>query len=164
MGRWSKKHEWVKRAREYDNSIVAAAEGRIDDLERKLLRSIMSREEVLLRTTFLGRATLDGALSATGTFDIKKARKTGTIHALRKVIFHPSGKVKAIELRDKSSSIELMGKHHGVWSSEIDDPEEILSRYTGYPKSLIPPTLEPNPNAGVVDGDVVEEIDEGDAV
>jgi hypothetical protein len=122
----------------------------------------MSRDEVLQRTSFLGRATLNDAVNGRGAFDIKKARKTGAIHALKKIAYYPSGKVKAIELRDKSSSIELMGKHHGVWSSEIDDPEEIFERLLGIPRTQIPATLEPDPNAGAVDGDVVDEEEERD--
>lgn len=65
-----------------------------------------------------------------------------------------------VELRDKNGSLELMGRHHGCWTDEIDDPDEILSHYTGYPKALIPATLEPNSNVGAVDGDLVDEVDE----
>jgi hypothetical protein len=146
IGRWSKKHNWVKRAREYDNFRLAGAEGSTHVLEQKLLRDAMSRNEVLLRTSFLGRATLNDALDDAGAFDIKKARKTGVIHALKKIAYYPSGKVKVIELRDKSSSIELMGKYHGVWTGDIGDPDEIFQRLLGIPKQLIPAKLDDSVN------------------
>ena len=41
-----------------------------------------------------------------------------------------------MELRDKNASVELMGKHHGLWTDEIKDPEAILSELLGIPKHI----------------------------
>ena len=124
-------------------------------------------------------ASLDLVRDDNGHFDIQKARQTGGIHALKKVKVrnfarrYKDGTVgevvtTEVELRDKNGSLELMGRHNNLWSGEIDDPDEILSRILGIPKSQIPASFESDPYVGTmdeaVDGDVVEEIDEGDAV
>jgi transposase-like protein len=138
VGRWSKKHEWVKRAREYDNSLLGEADANARELaEERMLKSIMTWREVLWRTSFLGRASLDGALDDNAQFDIKKARETGVIHAIRKINFHPNGMVKSLELRDRNASLHDLGTHHGLWTDEIDDPDEVLSRFLGIPKAQL---------------------------
>jgi hypothetical protein len=48
----------------------------------------------------------------------------------------------------------MIGDRQQQWSGEIDDADEIFARVLGYPKALIPATLEPDPNGGAVDGDV----------
>ena len=112
-------------------------------------------------------------LDAGGHFDILRARETGGIHALKKVKVrnftrrYKDGTVDEVvttevELRDKNGSLELMGRHHRCWTDEIDDPEEILARICGIPRALIPASLDPDPNAGAVDGDVVDEEEESD--
>ncbi len=131
----------------------------------------MTREEALTRTSFLAAASLDLVLDDNGQFDIRRARETGGIHAMKKVKVrnftrrYKDGTVEdvvttEVELHDKNGSLELMGKHHGLWTDEIDDPDEVLSRLLGIPKTLLPANLDPDPNAGAVDGDLVDEVDE----
>ncbi len=121
--------------------------------DHQIFRRLMSAEETLARTTFLASASLDLVLDDNGQFDILKARETGGIHALKKLKVrnftrrYKDGTVEEIvttemELRDKNGSLELMGKHHNLWTGEIDDPDEVLSRILGYPKALLPAHLD----------------------
>jgi hypothetical protein len=74
----------------------------------------MASMEVLGLTSLLGRASFDDILNDKGRFDLAKARRTNAIFAIKKLTFHRSGRVKSVELRDKSTSLELLGKHHGL--------------------------------------------------
>src|SRR4051812_20270005 len=88
--------------------------------------SIMCINEALLRTSILARASLDDILDERGRFDLAKARRTAGIYAIKRVTFDRSGKVKSVELRDKNGALELMGKHHDLWSGDYKDPDEFL--------------------------------------
>jgi hypothetical protein len=35
-----------------------------------------------------------------------------------------------------------MGKHHGLWTDEFEDPREVLARILGRPKGWLPPKLD----------------------
>lgn len=102
-----------------------------------------------------------------GNFDIQKARETGAVYALKKVKIRnctrrcKDGTVEEtvaqeVGLRDKNISLELMGRRHDLWSGDIGDPEELLSRLTGIPKHLLPTSLD---EPYIVE-DVVESSDE----
>jgi hypothetical protein len=54
-----------------------------------------------------------------------------------------------------------MGKHHGLWNDQIDDPDEVMSRWLGIPKHLLPTHLD---EPGVVEGDLIELSDDNDDV
>ena len=92
-------------------------------------RYIMGCAEVLSITTFLARATLDDVLDEQGSFDIEKARRTGGIHALKRIKSrawkrtYKDGTVEevvthGVELRDRNASLELMGRHMDLWEQE----------------------------------------------
>ena len=92
-------------------------------------RYLMGITEILATTTFLARATLDDVLDDEGKFDIEKARRTGGIHAVKSVQFYPyGGGVKSVTLRDRNSSLELMGKHFDLWGTEEFDPDREARR------------------------------------
>ena len=96
-------------------------------------RYIMGVNEILAMTTFLARATLDDVLDEEGRFDIKKARETGGIHALKRIKHRISryhlkdGTFREtitheVELRDRNGSLELMGRQFQLWD-DGEDPD-----------------------------------------
>jgi hypothetical protein len=111
-------------------------------------RHIMGINETLGRTSFLARATLDDVLDEEGKFDLDKARQTGGIHAIKRLRIRTNTRrykdgtedvtvTHEVELRDKNSSVELMGRHLGLWDDD-EDPREVLERLLGIPKSQLP--------------------------
>jgi hypothetical protein len=107
--------------------------------------SIMCINEALQRTSVLARASLDDILDEHGRFDLAKARRTAGIYAIKRATFHRSGKIKSVELRDKNGALELMGKHHDLWTGDYEDPDEVLSRFLNIPKRMLPSALENAP-------------------
>lgn len=134
LGRWSKRWNWVSRVAAYTKTLTAKSD---DQALAIVTNRILGSHQVLAITSFLATASLDGALDAQGRFDIKKARRTGTIHALKQIQFYKDGEVKAISLRDKNSSAELMGKHHALWGDDMEDPDEVIARMLGIPKAQL---------------------------
>ena len=92
-------------------------------------------------------------LDENGEFDIVRARETGGIHALGrlKVIkttrTYKDGTIDEIvrhefSLRDKNLNLQLLGKHHGLWTDEYEDPDDLISEALGIPKHLLPSTFD----------------------
>jgi hypothetical protein len=92
-----------------------------------------------------GRVSFDDILDEDGKFDLEKARRTGGIMAIKRLTFFRSGRVKSVELRDRNYSLELMGKHHTIWTGD-EDPDEALKRYVEAlrQKRQLPPGSQPS--------------------
>jgi hypothetical protein len=112
------------------------------EADRARDQRLMGSQEALWLTSLLARTSLDDILDDAGRFDLAKARRTGAIFGIKKLTFYQSGQIKAVELRDKNASVELMGKHHGLWTDEFEDPREVLARILGRPKGWLPPKLD----------------------
>ena len=126
MKRWSRRWKWPSRIREYTKSLTVTIDkkSKSQAIARRL-PDIMGITEILARTSFLARATLDDVLDEQGKFDIVKARKTGGIHTIKTVHFHQDGAtIKSITLRDHNHSLDLMGRHFQIWNDEEDPDEE----------------------------------------
>ncbi len=126
MMRWSARWKWPDRIREYNKSLTLAIDKKSKSRAiARRLPDIMGISEILARTSFLARASLDNVLSKTGKFDIVKARRTGGIHTIKTMHFHrDSGEVKSITLRDHNQSLEIMGKHFRLWDDDEDPDAE----------------------------------------
>ena len=51
---------------------------------------------------------------------------------------YPNGTVtlrKKFRVEPRKGFLELLGKHHGPWTDEIDDPDEVLYQLLVYPKA-----------------------------
>src|SRR5713101_5662677 len=68
--------------------------------------------------------------------------------------------VKFVELRDKNASLHDQGTHHGLWTHEDQDWDEILARLTGIPKALLPAHLDDEPD--VIEAEVIEVSDKSE--
>lgn len=119
-------------------------------------KRILASTEVLGLVSFLASASLDMVLDENGKFSIEKARETGGIHALKKIKIREYTKrfkggfsetvvTHEVELRDKSGSAELLGKHHELWTGEMDDPAQFFADFLGIPKAMLPTSLEEPP-------------------
>lgn len=114
------------------------------EADRVYGHSIMASMEALRMTSLLARASLDDILDVRGKFDLEKARRTGAIYAVRKLTFYRTGQIRSVELRDKNASIELMGKHHGLWSQDWEDPLDRLAELLKIPRGLLPAKFDPD--------------------
>ena len=126
---------------------------------------LMGARTVLGITSFLACANMDMVLDDEGRFDIKKARETGGIFAIKKVTerevttYYKDGThvvrvYRSVELRDKNESLRLMGLHHNLWTGEYDPQEvdRILAKIAGIPVDQLPAHLSPEP---IVEGEIL---------
>ena len=154
--RWSAQWEWSNRVSQYTNHLAREIDQKAEKDRTKRLPYILSSWEVLARATFLASASLDMVLDENGFFDIAKARKTGGLHALgrlkvRRYIrrfkvgtpdeWEEETVVHELALRDKNYNIELLGRHHDLWTGEIKDPRGLLAEILGISKEQLLPTL-----------------------
>jgi hypothetical protein len=172
LKRWSVRWKWRIRVRKHIDSLTTKTDEKLQRAAHRQFLRIMGRKEVLARTTALASGSMADLLTD-GRFDLKKGEKRGALYLVKRLRIRETtrtlgdGSVEEstlydATLRDKIGALHDLGTHHCLWSSEIDDQEEVLSRVLGYAKSLIPATLEPDPNAGAVDGDVIDGIEEGE--
>ena len=172
--KWSGRWKWPLRVRKHTASLIQKTEKKMEREAEQQVIPIMTSMEILGRTSFFARATLDDVLDDEGKFSIQKARQTGAIHALKKIRVrkftrrYRDGTIDEtvnydIELRDpKHTGLDLLGKHHGLWTEGWEDPLEKLARLMGVRKELLPARIDPDELASVVEkinaeGQVVEQ-------
>jgi hypothetical protein len=114
VGRWSKRWKWVARIRKYSDNLAKKADQKAERHAQERVTEIMASHEVLGLTSLLARTSFDDILDDKGHFDLAKARRTSAIFAIKKLTFCRYGRIKSIELRDKVSSLEIMGKYRAV--------------------------------------------------
>lgn len=129
----------------------------------------MCSAEVLARVSALARATLLDLFNQDGEFDQADVRRRGLGYLISGVktrtTTHPNGArtvTQEFKVENRKGFLELLGKHHLLWSNEYLSPDkidEILSSALGIPKALLPAMLELE-NEGAVD--VVEDVEEGE--
>lgn len=49
---------------------------------------------------------------------------------------------REVKIENRAKFLELLGKHHNLWTGEIEYPDEVLSRLLGIPKALLPAHLD----------------------
>lgn len=115
------------------------------------LADIMCSAEVLTRVSMLARADLLLVLNEAEELDIAELKRSGLGFLLAGMetvtTTDAKGNVtvrKKFKIEPRSKFLELLGKHHGLWTDEIDDPDELLSQYLGIPKHLLPTSIEPS--------------------
>lgn len=104
-----------------------------DQMDRESSDQIMCRSEILSRMSRIARGDFDFGANPSVTHLLKKTK---------------------LEIE----ALVHLGKHHGLWTDEIDDPDEVLSRLLGIPKALLPTKLDDAND--VIEGDVVDESEE----
>ena len=150
VGRWSKRWKWPERVRNYTKSIVDKVDEQVQEKAIEVgLPDIMCQAEVLARVSILARTDPLMLLNEQGELDIAEVKRRGLGFLLSAVettaTNHPNGKVTfrtRLKIEGGGKFLELMGKHHGLWTDEFKDPQEELARYFGIPKHQLPPTLD----------------------
>jgi hypothetical protein len=113
------------------------------------IHKIMSSTEVLTRVSALARANPLDLFNQEGEFDPADVRRRGLgylVSAIRtRTTTTRNGATtvtQEFKIEARSKFLELLGKHHGLWTDEIDDPREVLARILGRPKGWLPPKLD----------------------
>ena len=93
-----------------DVRIQAAIQQRLNELK-------MGADEVLIRLSEMARADISEFIAPSGAIDWTKVREQGY---LVKKVRHNSGKNSEIELYDAQSALQLIGKHHKLFTESIE--------------------------------------------
>lgn len=91
-------------------------------LERKTLAAELcdiTPEQIIGATALRAFATIDDAFDDDGNFDIKKARKTGAIHLVKKLEKTQTG--YKVEFYDNASAQEKLGNYLGLDKAPADN-------------------------------------------
>lgn len=94
-------------------------------IQKRLQEKAMSADEVVMRLAEQGRASIEDFISfnhapyPTFTLDLDKARRRGVLHLIKKVKYDKDGNPE-IELLDPQKALELLGKHHKLFTDKVD--------------------------------------------
>jgi hypothetical protein len=110
---------------------------------------LMGVTEVIGRTSMLARASAVDLLNEKGELDTADVRRRGLGYLVSgiktRTVSYPNGTVavtQEVKVENRKGFLELLGKHHGVWTDEFEDPREVLARIPGVPKGSLPPKLD----------------------
>ena len=104
-----------------------------EEIQRRLDEICMTSDEVLTSLAEIGRADISDFIELDDTghikqFDFGKAQKAGKLHLLKSIT--PTANGLKIELHDRMKALELIGKHHELFTdNKIDGEIEIVVRY-----------------------------------
>lgn len=104
--------------------VVAAIEERKRECEQF---ANITANQVLGATARRAYATVDDALDADGNFDIKKARKTGAIHLVKKLTktHTQHGTNVAVEFYSNESAQDKLGQYLGMEKQAAMNPADV---------------------------------------
>lgn len=93
-----------------------------DEIKARLDEKAMTAEEVLAHLADQARGTADYYLDEYGHINLDKVRDAGMMHLIKKYKFvtYETGSREEVELYDAQSALELIGKHHGLFTNKID--------------------------------------------
>lgn len=92
-------------------------------INRRIDEAAMSANEVLARLSAQARGSVDALLTTEGYFpylDLEKAKRNGSIELIKKITFNDFGGVKSFELYDAQAALVQLGKHHKLFTEEVD--------------------------------------------
>lgn len=89
----------------------------------------MGADEVLIRLSEMARADISEFINDYGGIDWDKVRAQGY---LVKKVRHNQGKNSEVELHDALSALQLIGKHHKLFTEKIEHSGEIKTRDVTY--------------------------------
>jgi phage terminase small subunit len=87
------------------------------EIQRRLNELKMGADEVLIRLSEMARADISEFITPSGGIDWAKVREQGY---LVKKVRHNFGKNSEIELHDAQSALQLIGKHHKLFTESIE--------------------------------------------
>ncbi len=92
------------------------------EIQRRLSEICMSSDEVLTALGDIGRASIEDLIeiddSGRMQFDFKRAKEEKKLHLIKSLI--PTAHGIRVELHDRMKALELLGKHHKLFTDQID--------------------------------------------
>jgi len=92
------------------------------EIQRRLDESAMSADEVIQSIGEIGRASIEDLMdvddSGRMTFNFKRAKEQGKLHLIKTIT--PTREGLKVELHDRMRALELMGKHHKLFTDKVD--------------------------------------------
>lgn len=132
ISRWSSRWEWPERIKQQTKFIL----DRADEETARRLPDIMGEGETLARVSMLARADLGLLTNEQGEFDLVDIKKRGLSYMLGSVKSttktYDSGLVVATteyKIEPRHKYLDLLGRHLGLLSGEVPDPEVLLLAY-----------------------------------
>lgn len=96
-------------------------------IQERISAVCMTRDEVLMRLADHARGDIGEFIKEDGSLDLAKARREGKTHLIKKVsrVATPSGTNTAIELYDAQAALVQIGRHHKLFTDNIEHSGEI---------------------------------------
>ncbi|MFA5151019.1 MAG: terminase small subunit [Clostridia bacterium] len=96
-------------------------------IQDRLSASAMSADEVIEAIGEIGRASIEDLMDVDEngrlSFNFKRAKEQGKLHLIKSITPTPSG--TKVELHDRMRALELMGKHHKLFTENVQLDGEI---------------------------------------
>jgi phage terminase small subunit len=100
-----------------------------EEIQKRLDESAMSADEVIQAIGDIGRADISDFIEIdeeTGrlkSFDFAKAKKAGKLGLIKSIT--PAANGLRVELHDRMKALELIGKHHALFTDNVNHDGEI---------------------------------------
>lgn len=99
----------------------------VEEIKRRLNESAMSADEVVHSIGEIGRTTIEDLMNVDEngrmSFDFRRAKEQGKLHLIKSIT--PTAYGIKVELHDRMKALELIGKHHKLFTDiNIGLPEE----------------------------------------
>ena len=108
-----------------------------EEIEKRISEKAMSADEVLIRLAEHARVKVDDVITIYGSgkndwyLDLPKAQREGKTHLIKSII--PTQHGLRVELVDKQRALELLGKHHKLFTERHElmgkDGNELAIRF-----------------------------------
>ncbi len=92
-------------------------------VQQAMEERVMPASEVLARIAEQARSTMDDFLDDAGDIDLKRGRERGKLHLVKARSVTKEG--ERIELYSAQTALELLAKHHGLLTENINVSGEI---------------------------------------
>jgi len=93
----------------------------INEIQRRIEESAMSADEVIHAIGEVGRASIEDIMDVDErgrlTLNFKKAKEQGKLSIIKSVT--PTREGLKVELHDRMRALELMGKHHKLFTENV---------------------------------------------
>jgi phage terminase small subunit len=93
-----------------------------NEIKRRLDESAMSADEVIQAIGDIGRADIDKLIDIDDkgrpSFNFLRAKEQGYLNLIKSITPTPNG--LKVELHDRMKALELMGKHHALFTDKVE--------------------------------------------
>jgi len=101
-----------------------------EEIKQRIEQNTMSADEALVKLKEIANASVEDIMDIDDdgklALNLKKAKQRGKLHLIKSII--PTSNGLKVELHDSLKALELIGKHHALFTDNVNTDGEITFR------------------------------------